>query len=78
MIDPNLISQIEGHINTGAVLSGIIVVGRYWLKERDVYKRVKDRLNDLWWDRCGQRQEGYTPVDNGVSAVVPPLQHHGD
>lgn len=77
MIDPSLVNQIEGHITMGTVLSVAAVAGKWWLKERKVYDRVKSRLNDLWWTRCAQRQEGYIPVENGVQAIVPP-PHQGD
>lgn len=78
-MNETLISTIEHHVTFAGVLSMFIAVGRYWLKERDVYKRVKSRLNDLWWGRCAERQEGYTPVENGMAPVVPPIPHrHGD
>lgn len=72
------IAVLEHHVTFAGVMGMFLGVGRYYLKERDVYKRVKSRLNDLWWDRCATRQEGYVPVDNGVQAIVPPSTHHGD
>lgn len=68
------ITLAEHHISTAFILS---VCGFVFTKHR-LYTRAKDRLNDLWWDRCGAKQEPYTPVENGSPAVVPPRPVHGD
>ena len=70
-----LFEVIEHHVTFAGVLGMFLGVGRYYLKERDVYKKVKGRLNALWWDRCAAKQEPYVPVENGIPSVVPPPPH---
>ena len=71
-VNPSWFTSLEQHITFGGVIALVVSGGRYWMKERDVYKRIKSRVNELWWDRCAHRQDPYTPVDNGIPAVVPP------
>lgn len=67
-------TQLEKHVSFGVIL----VVGGIFLKNHRLFIRGKERLNDLWWDRCAKRQEPYTPVENGSPAIVPPRPVHGD
>lgn len=68
----NWVTLLEHHVTFGGVCTLLIAGARYWLKERDILKRVKSRLNTLWWERCAKHQEPYVPVENGIPAVVPP------
>jgi hypothetical protein len=75
-VTENWITVLEHHISFAfiAFICGTI------LKNHKLYIKAKERLNDLWWDRCADRQEPYTPVENGAAAVVPPRPSpsHGD
>ncbi len=72
----NLITIIEHHVSFAFICATCAMI----LKNHKLFIKAKDRLNDLWWDRCAYRQEPYTPVENGAPAVVPPRPqtHHGD
>jgi hypothetical protein len=67
----NWLAQIEQHVTLG----GILLVCGILLRNHKIIIRAKDRLNDLWWDRCTQRRELYTPLENGQSPVMPPDNH---
>jgi hypothetical protein len=62
------LAEIEKHVSFGFILC----VCTIFLKNHRLFIRAKERLNDLWWDRCAEKQEPYTPVENGTPAVVPP------
>lgn len=86
-MNPDWFSTLERHVTFGAIVTlwGLMVSFVVWLfNKHKILLRLKDRLNDLWWDRCGFRQDRYTPLENGSPAVIPPRpdyldQHqHGD
>lgn len=62
------LSEIEKHVSFAFILA----VCTTFLKNHRLFIRAKERLNDLWWDRCAVKQEPYTPVENGAPAVIPP------
>lgn len=62
------LSQLEHHFTAAVMLTVAGVV----LKEYKVYGRIKERMNELWFNYCGERQKLYTPVENGASPVIPP------
>lgn len=68
------LTQVEHHVSFGVIM----LVGGIFLKNHRLFIRAKERLNDLWWDRCAVKREPYTPVENGTPAVVPPHPSHGD
>ena len=54
--------------NLGATLTVLGVV----LREYKVYGRIKERMNELWFNYCGERQKLYSPVENGATPMIPP------
>lgn len=62
------LTAIEHHITFGVVLA---MAGKMLL-EYKVYGRIKERVNELWFNYCGERQKLYTPVENGQTPVIPP------
>ena len=82
-MNPTGFQNIEQHITFAAVMAmftTMVSIGVWLLKKHTIWLRIKDRLNDLWWDRCAERQERYTPLENGTPAVIPqrPRHQHGD
>jgi hypothetical protein len=71
-VNENWFTQVEHHISLAAILT----ICGVFLKNHKLVIKAKERLNDLWWDRCASRQEPYTPVENGAPAVVPPQRPH--
>jgi len=74
---------LEHHLTFGAIMTmwaSMVGAGVWILNKHKVWLNIKNRLNDLWWDRCAIRQERYTPLENGAPAVIPPRpsHHHGD
>ena len=63
----NWLTEIEKHVSFGFILA----VCGVFLKNHKLVIKVKERLNDLWWDRCADLQEPYIPIENGTSPVVP-------
>jgi len=55
-----------------ANLSATLTVLGVLLREYKVYGRIKERVNELWFNYCGERQKLYTPVENGAQPVIPP------
>jgi len=62
------LTQIEHHVSFAIVLG----LAGAALREYRVYGRIKERVNELWFNYCGERQKLYTPLDNGAPPVVPP------
>jgi hypothetical protein len=62
------LTQIEHHVS----FAFIVFVGGAFLRNHKLIIKAKQRLNDLWWDRCADRQEPYQPIENGSPAVIPP------
>lgn len=71
-------TQIEHHVTFAGVMGMILGIGKWWLKERDVYKRVKSYTNELWFNYCGERQKLYVGVENGAQPIIPPRPTQGD
>lgn len=69
-----LLTAIEHHVSFAAILA---ILG-YVVKEGKIYGRIKERMNSLWFDYCGQKQQLYTPLENGTAPVVPPHPNSGD
>jgi hypothetical protein len=61
-------TAIEHHVNLVAVLT---ILG-FLAREHKVYGRMKERMNELWFNYCGERQKLYSPVENGATPVIPP------
>jgi hypothetical protein len=87
VIDPTPLESLERHLTFAGVMtmwSSMVGLGIWLLNKHKIWLNIKNRLNDLWWDRCAGRQERYTPLENGAPAVIPPpgpkpLYHeHGD
>ena len=66
------LTQIEHHVSFGFI---VLACGAF-LKNHRLFIRAKERLNNLWWDRCAERQEPYTPIENGTPEVIPPRRSH--
>jgi hypothetical protein len=49
----------------GITLAGIIGIFCLLLSEHKVWVRMKDRLNQLWKDRCVVHGDDYVPLENG-------------
>jgi hypothetical protein len=62
----------EQHITFAGVLGIALGYGKHWVRDHDIGKRIRQRLDTLWYDRCAEKQEPYVPVENGVTAVIPP------
>lgn len=67
MNETSLLAVIEHHVSFGFIIAVCGIV----LKNHRLFIRAKERLNDLWWDRCGLKQEPYTPVENGTAPITP-------
>jgi len=48
-----------------ASFGGIIFIAGILLREHKVWIRIKDRINQLWKDRCDERGDNYVPLENG-------------
>jgi hypothetical protein len=69
----------EHHVTFAAILSmwgGMVGLVVWLLNKHKIWLNIKNRLNDLWWDRCAEKQERYTPLENGTPAVIPPRPRH--
>ena len=66
------LTAIEHHISFTAIMlvCGLIA------KEYKIYGRIKERVNSLWLNHCGETRQLYTPLENGTSPVVPPRPNH--
>lgn len=49
----------------GLTLAGIVFIGGMLLKQHKVWIRMKDRVNDLWSDRCHAKGERFVSLENG-------------
>jgi len=58
----------EHHISFAMIMGIVVVIAR----EYKVYGRIKERMNELWFNYCGERQKLYTPIENGTDPVIPP------
>ena len=75
-MDTSWIAQVEHHVS----FAFICAVCTVFLKNHRLIIKAKERLNSLWYDRCGLREDPYQPVENGTDPIVPPKPHwyHGD
>lgn len=75
-IELGWIDAAERHVTFFGVWGVIVFI----FHKYGIFLEAKRRLNDLWWDRCAQRQEPYRPVDGTNGSVIPPVPqtHHGD
>lgn len=64
-----MVHPVEHHVSFAFIVAACTI----FLKNHRLFIRFKERMNDLWWDRCGIKQEPYTPVENGSPAVTPPV-----
>lgn len=67
------LTVIERHLTALSSLSAVLSILWFIVKERDVYKRMKLYVNELYYNYCGERQKLYVPVENGADPVIPPL-----
>lgn len=67
-LQENWLTLLEHHVNFGVSLTVLGVI----VKEYKVYSRLKERVNELWYNYCGERQKLYTPCENGATPVIPP------
>ena len=49
----------------GLTLGGIVLIVGLSLKQHRVWIRLKDRVNQLWYDRCHEKGDKYEPLENG-------------
>lgn len=48
-----------------ATFAGIATILGLLLREHKVWIRMKDRVNQLWRDRCHAKNDDYVPLENG-------------
>jgi len=53
------LTVLEHHVSFGAIMAILAIA----LKEYKVYGRIKERLNTLWYEHCGEKQILYSPLD---------------
>lgn len=49
----------------GVSLGLSILIVSILLKEHKVWTRMKDRVNQLWFDRCHSKGDRFVPLENG-------------
>ena len=49
----------------GVTLASTLTIIGILLKEHKVWIRMKDRLNQLWMDRCKAKGDDYVALGNG-------------
>jgi hypothetical protein len=49
----------------GLTLAGMLFIIGILLHQHKVWTRMKDRVNNLWQEYCGEKDIPYVPLDNG-------------
>lgn len=55
-----VVTSWEHHITLAAVLTGL----GFFLQQHAIWRRMKERLNALWRDRCIARADEYVPLED--------------